>query len=49
MKTKKPFLLYHHKQLRYEWAKECKDWMEEQWRNDLFSYESKFNIAGVEG
>ena len=38
-----------HKQLMHEWAQEHKDWMEEEWRKIVFSYESKFNIVGSDG
>lgn len=46
---KKPLVSDRHKQLRCERTKEHKDWMEEQSREVVFSYESKFNIVGLDG
>ena len=46
---KKPFICERNRKARLRFAKEHKDWTEEQWGRVLWSDESKFNVRAPDG
>lgn len=48
-KTKKPKLVKRHRDRRYKWALEHKDWTTEDWKRVIFSDEVKFNLICSDG
>ena len=49
VKQKKPFLSKKHKEIRYKWAKAHEFWTIEDWKNIIWSDETKINIWGSDG
>lgn len=47
--AKKPLVSEVNRQKRLDFAKQHKDWTPTQWRNVLFTDESKFNMKGADG
>jgi hypothetical protein len=45
----KPLLTEAHKQKRLKWAEDHADWSADNWKADIFSDESKFNLFGSDG
>ncbi len=45
----KPFLTPDQVQKRFQWAKEHEGWTVENWKQVVFSDESKFNLFGSDG
>lgn len=48
-KKKKPYLSEDHKKQRLKFAREHKDWTAADWRNVMFSDETKVNLHGSDG
>ena len=48
-KKKKPRLTDQHKKARYQWAKKYSTWTIEDWKNVIWSDESKFNVINSDG
>ena len=48
-KVKKPRLQHHHKKKRYEFAEKYKDWTVEDWKQVIWSDETKVNRIGSDG
>jgi transposase len=46
IKSKKPFLSYKHRRQRMEFARKYKNWTIENWKQVIWSDESKFEIFG---
>lgn len=49
LKKKKPLLTKKHMQKRLAWAKKHRNWTIDQWRQVIFSDETKINIWGSDG
>lgn len=49
LKKKKPFLTKKHMKDRLRWAKEHRDWTVEDWKNVIFSDETKINMWESDG
>lgn len=49
IKKKKPLLTKKHMKLRLAWAKKYRNWTVDQWRQVVFSDETKVNIWGSDG
>ena len=49
VKAKKPLITQKHKKQHLEFAKKYKDWTVEDWRNVVFSDETKVNRFGADG
>ena len=49
LKKKKPLLKPEHKKQRLAWAKKHRNWTVDQWRQVIFSDETKINIWGSDG
>lgn len=49
IKQKKPSLTLQHKKKRLEWAKKFRTWTVDEWKNVIWSDESKFNIFNSDG
>lgn len=47
--AKKPLLTASMKKKRYNWAKDKENWTIDEWKNVVFSDESKFNLIGPDG
>jgi len=48
-KKKKPRLTDRHKRARYQWAKKYSTWTVEEWKDVIWSDESKFNVVNSDG
>ena len=46
MAKKKPYLRLANKKKRLIWAKEHRHWTEEDWKKELWTDESKFEVFG---
>jgi transposase len=49
IKKKKPKLTEKHKKSRLDWAKKHESWTSEEWKNVIWSDESKFNLLNSDG
>jgi transposase len=49
IKKKKPKLTENHKKARLAWAKKYEAWTADDWRNVIWSDESKFNLMNSDG
>jgi transposase len=49
LKEKKPLLTAHHRRLRLEFANKYKNWTVEDWKQVIFSDETKVNRLGSDG
>ena len=49
LKKRKPLLTKQHRKRRLTWAMKYRNWSVEQWRQVVFSDETKFNIWGSDG
>ncbi|KAG0919894.1 hypothetical protein G6F32_015888 [Rhizopus arrhizus] len=49
IKKKKPLLTKKHMKIRLAWAKKYRNWTVDQWRQVVFSDETKVNIWGSDG